>query len=88
MPPRLRVRRDALEWREIDGEVVALDLRSSLYLAVNPSGTVLWPALVEGASREELVELLCTEAGAPRESAVTDVDSFLAELGEHDLLED
>jgi hypothetical protein len=88
MAPRMRVRSNALEWREIDGEVVALDLRRSLYLAVNPSGTALWPALVEGASREELIELLCTECGAPREAAVADVDGFLAELAQHDLLED
>ena len=88
MAPRLRVRPDALEWREIDGEIVALDLRSSLYLAINPSGTTLWPALTEGASREELIELLCADGGAPREAAVADVDGFLAELAEHDLLED
>jgi Coenzyme PQQ synthesis protein D (PqqD) len=88
MAQRLRVRPDALEWREVDGEIVALDLRSSLYLAINPSGTALWPALVKGASREELIELLCTECGAPQEAAVADVDGFLGELAQHDLLED
>ena len=51
MTEPLRVRADALEWREVDGEIVALDLRRSVYLAINPSGALLWPALVEGASR-------------------------------------
>ena len=88
MAQRLRVRADALEWREVDGEIVALDLRTSLYLAINPSGTVLWPALVEGASREELIDLLSKEAGAPQETVAADVDGFLAELAEHDLLAD
>ena len=88
MAQRLRVRPNALEWREVDGEIVALDLRRSLYLAINPSGTALWPALLEGASREELIEVLCTECGAPQETAVADVDGFLAELAEHDLLVD
>jgi hypothetical protein len=88
MPQRLRVRADALEWREIDGEIVALDLRTSLYLAINPSGTVLWPALVEGASREELIELLRKESGAPQDTVSADVDGFLAELAEQDLLVD
>jgi Coenzyme PQQ synthesis protein D (PqqD) len=88
MPKCLRVRPDALEWREIDGEIVALDLRRSLYLAINPSGAVLWPALVSGASREELIELLSKEPGVPQETVAADVDSFLAELAEHDLLMD
>jgi hypothetical protein len=87
MEVRLRVRPDALEWRELDGEIVALDLRSSLYLAINPSGAVLWPALVQGASRDELVDRLCTEWRIDRGAAESDVDGFLAELAEHELLE-
>ncbi len=80
MAERLRVRADALEWRELDGEIVALDLRHSLYLAINPSGAALWPALVDGASREQLVERLCAEWGISREAAEPDVDGFLSEL--------
>jgi hypothetical protein len=87
MSETLRVRADALEWRDVDGEVVALDLRSSRYLAINPSGAALWPALVEGASREELVERLCAETGIDRDRARPDVDEFLAQLASHDLLE-
>ena len=88
MPASLRVRADALEWREVEGEIVALDLRRSQYLAINPSGAALWPALLEGASREELVERLCAEAGIDREAAGPDVDAFLAQLADHDLLAD
>ena len=68
MAERLRVRAEAVEWRTVEGEIVALDLRRSLYLAINPSGATLWPALVEGASRDELVERLCAECGSqPRD---------------------
>jgi hypothetical protein len=87
MSERVRVRADAVEWREVEGEIVALDLRSSLYLAVNPSGATLWPALVDGASRDELVQRLCAEWGVGPESARADVDAFLSELARHDLLE-
>jgi hypothetical protein len=87
MAERLRVRADALEWRTVEGEIVALDLRRSLYLAINPSGAVLWPALVEGASRDELIERLCAESGISRETAEPDVDGFLSQLASHDLLE-
>ena len=88
MAERLRVRADALEWRTVEGEIVALDLRRSLYLAINPSGSAIWPALVEGASRDELIERLCAECEVTREAAESDVDAFLSELASHDLLED
>ena len=88
MAERLRVRADALEWRTVEGEIVALDLRRSLYLAINPSGAAIWPALVEGASRDELIERLCAECGVSRQTAESDVDAFLSELESHDLLED
>jgi Ca2+-binding RTX toxin-like protein len=80
MAERLRVRADALEWRTVEGEIVALDLRRSLYLAINPSGAAIWPALVEGASRDELVERLCAECEVNRQTAESDVDGFLSEL--------
>ncbi len=88
MTEPLRVRADALEWREVDGEIVALDLRRSVYLAINPSGALLWPALVEGASRDELVTRLSDEAGISAEVASADVERFLAELAEHGLLDE
>jgi hypothetical protein len=87
MADRLRVRPDALEWREVEGEIIALDLRRSLYLGINRTGTALWPALVEGASRDELVERLGAECEISRETAESEVDDFLSELATHDLLE-
>ena len=87
MSEQLKVRAGAVEWRQLDGEIVALDLRRSLYLGINPSGTALWQDLVEGATREELVERLRDDFGLSPEAAVADVDSFLDELAQHDLLE-
>ena len=87
MSDRVRVRADALEWREVEGEIIALDLRRSVYLGINRSGAALWPALVEGASRDELVERLGAECEISRETAESEVDDFLSELESHDLLE-
>jgi hypothetical protein len=39
MSELLRVRSDALEWLEVEGQVIALDLRNSVYLSVNPAGS-------------------------------------------------
>ncbi|MFL5884724.1 MAG: PqqD family protein [Thermoleophilaceae bacterium] len=76
-----------IDWREIDGEVVVLDRRQGRYLAVNPSGAVLWPALVEGATEETLVERLLSRYAVDREKARRDVGAFLDWLGERGLLE-
>jgi hypothetical protein len=87
MAQELKVRADAVEWRKVEGEIVALDLRSSIYLAINRSGTLLWPALVEGATREELVRRLQDEWDLDEDAARSDVESFIAKLDERDLLE-
>jgi hypothetical protein len=88
MPDRIvKLRPDDLEWREVEGEVVALDLRSSRYLAVNHSGTVLWPALHAGATREALTARLRDTCGLDAAAAARDVDSFLDMLASEGLLE-
>jgi coenzyme PQQ synthesis protein D (PqqD) len=83
----LRIRPGALEWRETEGEVVALDLRTSTYLAVNKTGASLWQALIEGASREQLVARLEERFGVDRERAEGDLDAFLQSLRDQDLLD-
>jgi hypothetical protein len=87
MTGQLRLRNKAIEWRQIEAEVVAVDTRKSVYMAVNRSGALLWPALVAGATREELVERLTHAFDIARGSAEADVDAFLRVLEEHDLLE-
>lgn len=85
--PEFRLRPGQVEWRAIEGEVVALDLKAAEYLGVNPSGAVLWPLLAHGAHREELVQALTTRFGIDRQRAAEDVEAFLAVLREKDLLD-
>jgi hypothetical protein len=75
-----------LDWRSVEGEVLALDSRSSEYLGVNRTGAVLWCALAVGASREVLVERLVAEAGIEAARAEADVARFLEQLRERRLL--
>jgi hypothetical protein len=83
---RLRLRDGDLDWREVEGELVALDLRESRYLAVNRTGQVLWAALADGATPAELVERLVEAFGIERARAKDDVDAFTAELESRGLL--
>jgi hypothetical protein len=84
---RLQLRRAGLHWVEADGEIVALDDRSMHYLSANPTGALIWQALVEGTTRDELVEAVVAEFDVDQPTAGTDVDAFLAELSRLGLLD-
>jgi Coenzyme PQQ synthesis protein D (PqqD) len=70
----------ALEWRDVEGEIVALDLQRSLDLSANRSGAIMWRALSEGTTREELVELLTGTFAIDDQTAQRDVSAFLEQL--------
>lgn len=83
---RLRLRSD-VTWREADDEVLAVDPRMRNYASTNASGRVLWKALAEGATREELTARLVETFGIDRRRAEPDVDAFVAELRANGFLE-
>ena len=87
MTRQLRIRPGSVEWRELEQEVVAVDTRRSIYMAVNRSGAILWPALLEGTTFDELVDRLSESYGLDRDAAERDVDTFVRALDEQDLLE-
>jgi hypothetical protein len=83
---RLRLRENEVDWREVEGELVVLDLRESRYLAINRTGQVLWTALASGATKDLLVERLIEAFGIDRARAVADVEAFTSELDSRGLL--
>jgi hypothetical protein len=83
----LRLRADNLFWREVQGELVALDADGSRYFATNTSGAVLWKRLREGATEADLVDALCERYKVSREEAEADVAAFVRELSSRGLLE-
>jgi hypothetical protein len=83
----LKLRDTGVAWKEVDGEVVALDELEALYLAANPAGAVLWRALADGATHDALVSDLVHEFGIDSERASADVDAFLEDLRGRGLLD-
>jgi hypothetical protein len=83
----LRLRAEALAWRDVGGELVAVDTRTSLYLGGNASGLLLWEALSAGATEDELADALVARYGIDRARAAADVARFLEELRRRELLE-
>lgn len=82
----LRLRAEALNWREVDGELVVVDTQASTYLAANPTGLLLWQALATGTTRDDLAARLVERYGIDAERAGADVDGFLETLRTRGLL--
>jgi len=82
----LRLRPGALQWREIEGEVIALDQDAATYLAGNATATLLWRALSDGTTRAKLIAVLTEKFDIDDERAAADVDEFLQALRSRNLL--
>jgi hypothetical protein len=82
----LCLRAEDLDWRDIHDEIVALDTRGAVYLAVQGSGAVLWRLLADSTTREGMVEALVETYDIDSALAGDDVDEFLATLNERGLL--
>jgi hypothetical protein len=83
----IRLRAADLEWRELDGEVVVLDVRSARYLSVNDTGAALWPLLERGTTAAALSAELQDHFGVAPAEAERDVEAFLSRLEELALVE-
>jgi hypothetical protein len=83
----LRLREAGLNWREIDGELVAVDVPSSMYMTANPAGALLWRSLSAGTTRDALVDELVAAFDIERGRAEADVDAYLGDLEQRGLLE-
>jgi len=86
MTAAFRLEEDAVEWRRLEGEIVALDLRRSLYLCINSTGVALWESLAQGATSHRLEEILVAKHGVDAPTAARDVAAFLADLRQQGLL--
>jgi len=83
----LRLRPDGVHFREVEGEIVAVDVDGGEYVAVNRSGSVLWASLVEGADFDQLAGRLDDEFGIGGDRARADVAAFVETLDARRLLE-
>jgi hypothetical protein len=86
MADELRLRAEQIEWREVEGEVVVLDLADASYFAVNKTGAAVWPDLAAGSTRDELVAKIAGRFEVDEATASRDVDAFLDSVRERGLL--
>ncbi len=82
-----QLRKDDLVWRGVDDETIVLDLRTSLYLSLNPAAASLWLSLEKGATERQMAESLAARFGIGEDRATLDVQTFIACCQQRDLLE-
>ena len=81
-----KLRDNGLVWNVVGEDIVVLDLDGSVYLQVNGSGRVLWEALSNGSTQQEMARLLRERFEIGDDRARADVASFLDDLGRRGLL--
>jgi Coenzyme PQQ synthesis protein D (PqqD) len=83
---RIAMKADVL-CRDLDGELVLLDLRTGVYFSLDPLGTRVWTLAQEGRSLADVVQLVVEEYEVTPERFSTDLLSFVSSLREKGLVE-
>lgn len=66
--------------RELDGEVVILDIPSGRYFAINDVGALIWDRLEHDTDRTSLVDAVTAEFHVDTGTAAADIDALLTDL--------
>lgn len=72
--------------KEIDGEVVCLNLKNGEYFTLNPVGSHIWRAAMEGRDLSSIVRSVTEEFATTEEQARADTQKFLDEILSQGLL--
>jgi hypothetical protein len=84
---KLHLKVDEVVWREVEEELIVLELSSTTYLSLNGSAKQLWLRLADGATSEELATMLTDLYQISPEQARTDAESFLSNLTDRKLID-
>jgi Coenzyme PQQ synthesis protein D (PqqD) len=83
---RVAVRDDVL-CRDLDGELVLLDLRTGVYCSLDPLGTRIWTLAQQGRALADVVRLVVDEYEVSPERFSADLLRFIASLREKGLVQ-
>jgi hypothetical protein len=67
-------------YKEIDGNLVAVDIDGAKYYTFNHTATKMFNYLREGLRHEEVTSKISAEFGVPVESAQADLEQLLNDL--------
>jgi hypothetical protein len=78
---------DNVVWRDLDGEIVILNLTSGVYFSVDGVGTRIWILMSEQVAPEEIVRQLIAEFEVEEAQLRSDMESLVKDLAGQGLIE-
>jgi len=73
-------------FQAVGDEAVLLNMKTTLYLGLNPTGARMWTTLMAANSIQSAFESLLAEFEVPEERLRQDLEEFLEKLNEHALI--
>ncbi len=83
---RARVNEDVV-FRDLEGEIVLLNLKSGVYFGLDPIGTRIWHLMREHRSLQEIRDALLEEYEVAKGQCEDDLLRFVGTLQERELIE-
>ena len=74
-------------YRELDGELVLLDLRHGVYYGLDAVGTEVWKLFGEARRLQDIAALMAVEYEVDEGQVAADVQALVTALREHGLVE-
>jgi hypothetical protein len=82
----IRIKKDVV-FRDLEGEMVLLNLATGVYFGLDPVGTRIWGLIDGRRSAAAIVEALTAEYEVDPQTCETDLDRFLESLRDNELVE-
>jgi hypothetical protein len=87
MEPEYRLKEDVVSTELDDSEAVILNLKSRHYYTLNETGSVIWAAMKDSKSVEQIADDLVASFEIDHAGAVTHVRAFLEDLARDGLVD-
>ena len=82
---RVRIQDDVL-FQELQGEAVLLNLKTGVYLGLDPIGTIIWQLLQEDGALSRVVEVILREYDVTQEKFEQDLLNLVGQMEKQGLL--
>jgi coenzyme PQQ synthesis protein D (PqqD) len=78
---------DNVVWRDLEGEIVILNLTSVVYFSVDGVGTRIWILMSEQVTTEDIIRKLISEFDVEEAQLRSDMESLVKDLAGQGLIE-
>jgi hypothetical protein len=73
-------------WRDLEGEIVILNLATGYYYGLEGAANEMWRLLVEHGSTEKVCDIMSREYDASADRLRADLEAFVDDLARRDIV--